>query len=85
MKEKLTLEYWQTQMDESWRETMTMVHRQKDIPRAIKEAFGHLISDPERLMRSETWDFKKTVNYFLIFQKPEKPTHGKKLVNMKNL
>ena len=70
--DKMNPDYWKSQLDERWLEVMTIVHRGKDIDRGILEAFGDLVSQPERLERSTSNDFKKLVNSWLANQKRAK-------------
>lgn len=44
---------------------MGIVHKGKDVQAAIREAYGHLIADEQRLMRAEPADFKRLVNGWL--------------------
>lgn len=69
MMEKLTLQYWTSQLDPIWLEAMEMVHRGKNIEEAKKEAFGHLISDEKRLERATATDYKQLVNCWLSNKK----------------
>ena len=71
--DKLTFTYWQSFMDQQWREAMGMIHKGKDLDQAAKEAFGHLMCDPVRLQNSNAADFKRLVNSFLINKKFPKP------------
>ena len=66
---KMSFDYWKSQLDEIWLENIRMVHRGKDIDRGILEAFGDLISQPERLEQSSPNDFKKLVNSWLANQR----------------
>jgi hypothetical protein len=72
MTNKMDFNYWKAQLDEMWLESMAMVHRGKDIERGILEAFGDLISQPERLEQSSANDFKKLVNSWLANQRRAK-------------
>lgn len=65
MADRMTLEYWTSQLDEIWLGSMKSIHPGKDIDQAIKEAYGHLISDTDRLRASDGRDFKKLVNTWL--------------------
>jgi hypothetical protein len=82
--EKTSLTYWQSQLDEIFLEQMAMVHRGKNIEEAIREAYGHLICDPDRLQNADQADFKRLVNGWLSnkrFPKPNiysKPLHDLK-------
>jgi len=69
---KMSLDYWKSQLDEQWLEAMAFVHRGKDIERGISEAFGDLVSQPERLEQSTSNDFKKLVNSWLANQRRAK-------------
>lgn len=68
----MSFDYWKGQLDEIWLENISMVHRGKDIERGILEAFGDLISQPERLEQSNANDFKKLVNSWLANQRRPK-------------
>jgi hypothetical protein len=57
--------------DERWVETMQMLHRGKDVQKAITESYGHLIADEDRLKNSTLSDFKRLVNSWLSNRKPE--------------
>lgn len=57
--------------DSQWVETMQMIHRGKDLDQAIRESYGHLIADEDRLKNSELSDFKKLVNTWLCGKRPE--------------
>lgn len=57
--------------DERWFETMKVVHRGKDVERAITESYGHLIADEDRLTNSNLSDFKRLVNSWLSNRKAE--------------
>lgn len=70
--DKMSFDYWKSQLDEQWLEAMAFVHRGKDIERGITEAFGDLISQPERLEQSSANDFKKLVNSWLANQRRPK-------------
>lgn len=70
--DKMSFDYWKSQLDEIWLERISMVHRGKDIDRGILEAFGDLISQPERLEQSSANDFKKLVNSWLANQRRPK-------------
>lgn len=72
MIDKMSFDYWKSQLDEIWLERISMVHRGKDIERGILEAFGDLISQPERLEQSNANDFKKLVNSWLANQRRSK-------------
>lgn len=72
MIDKMSFDYWKSQLDEQWLEAMAFVHRGKDIERGITEAFGDLISQPERLEQSSANDFKKLVNSWLANQRRPK-------------
>jgi hypothetical protein len=74
MTNKMDFNYWKGQLDEMWLESMAMVHRGKDIDRGILDAFGDLISQPERLEQSSVNDFKKLVNSWLANQRRAKIT-----------
>lgn len=74
MEGKMNLNYWKSQLDEQWLEAMAFVHRGKDIERGISEAFGDLVSQPERLEQSSSNDFKKLVNSWLANQRRPKIT-----------
>lgn len=69
MTNKMDFNYWKSQLDEQWLEAMAFVHRGKDIERGISEAFGDLVSQPERLEQSSANDFKKLVNSWLANQR----------------
>lgn len=57
--------------DSQWVETMQMIHRGKDLDQAIRESYGHLIADEDRLKNSELSDFKKLVNTWLCGKRPD--------------
>jgi len=65
MQEKMTLDYWKSQLDERWLETMSMLHKGKDMDEAIAQSFGFLIADEVRLENSNASDFKRLVNGWL--------------------
>lgn len=78
--DKMSFDYWKSQLDEQWLEAMAFVHRGKDIERGITEAFGDLISQPERLEQSSANDFKKLVNSWLANQRRVRvPTSSQRL------
>lgn len=70
--DRFDLQYWKGLLDELWLDRVSMVHKNKDINLAIEQAFIHLISDELRLKNSDSSDFKRLVNSFLINQKPQK-------------
>lgn len=70
--DRFDLQYWKGQLDDIWLERVTMVHKGKNVNIAIEQAFIHLISDEVRMNNSDTSDFKRLVNSFLINQKPQK-------------
>jgi len=69
---KYELDYWKSNLDELWLERVSMIHKGKDLDLAIEYSFIHLLSDETRLLNSDTSDFKRLVNSFLINQKPQK-------------
>lgn len=60
-----TLPDFENCFDEIWKEQMQMVHKGKDLGRAIRESYAHLTSDPQRFATSEVSDYKKVVNSWL--------------------
>jgi len=70
--ERLTLEYWKSQLSEQWIETMKLVHKDKDIEQGILNAFGDLISNETRLQNADASDFKRLVNSWLANQRRNK-------------
>lgn len=66
---KETISFWQSTIDERYRETLSMIHPGKDIDQAIREAFGHLSADPLHLAATEPHQFKRLVNTWLGYQK----------------
>jgi hypothetical protein len=65
-----TLAEFENCFDEIWKEQMQMIHKGKDLGRAIQESYAHLTSDPLRFAVSEVSDYKKVVNSWLSNQKP---------------
>jgi hypothetical protein len=70
--DKYELQYWKSKLDDIWLERVSMIHKGKDLDLAIEYSFIHLLSDETRLLNSDTSDFKRLVNSFLINQKPQK-------------
>ncbi len=70
-------EYWKQFADERWCETMSMIHKGKDLELAMKESFGYLLADDFRLQNSNGSDFKRLVNGWLSNKRPEKTTAQK--------
>jgi hypothetical protein len=54
--------------DEIWKGTLETIHKGKDIPKAIREAYLFLQVEG-RLLRGNTGDFKKCIQSFLSNQK----------------
>lgn len=69
----MTFEEFYTSLtaDERWFETMTMIHKGKNIDQAIKESYGHLIANEDRLKSTTVSDFKRLVNTWLCGKRPE--------------
>lgn len=65
----MTFELLRSWINESYRETLEMIHPGKDIDQAIKEAYGHLASDERRLQTATASDFKRLVNSWLSTQR----------------
>jgi len=65
MEEKMNLDYWKSQLDEKWLETMSIIHKGKSIEDAVTGSFGHILANPDRLENSTASDFKKLVNTWL--------------------
>lgn len=70
--DRLTLDYWKSQLSEQWIETMKLVHRDKDIEQGILNAFGDLMSNEKRLQNADASDFKRLVNSWLANQRRNK-------------
>lgn len=66
MDERQKLDYWKSQLEPYWLETMAYVHKGKNIEEVIGYAFADLLSQPERLKRADASDFKRLVNSWLI-------------------
>lgn len=76
---RLTLDYWKSQLDEIWLEQMAMVHKGKNIDEIIGYAFADLISQPERLEKADASDFKRLCNSWLSKTRPDKPNQPRKV------
>ncbi len=76
---RLSLDYWKSQCGEIWLEQMAMIHRGKDINKAIEESYGYLICDPDRLAVTDASDFKRLVNGWLSNKRPDKPNQPRKV------
>lgn len=83
--ERTTLEFWRSQCDEIWLETMQMIHPGKDIEQAIRQSYGHLIASPARLQTSTASDFKRLVNTWLANSRAEKPRFKQQGADLTNL
>jgi hypothetical protein len=61
------IKQFETQLlsDEIWIESMRYIHKGKDIEQGIREAFGHLIADDDRLRNATLTDCKKLVNTWM--------------------
>ncbi len=68
---KHTLEYWKSQLDEIWLDSIKLVHRNKDIDKVIEYAYIDLLSQPDRINTASASDFKRLVNSWLSNRKPE--------------
>ncbi len=77
MTDKMNLDYWKSQLDERWLETMSIIHKGKSIETAVNESFGYLIADETRLENSTGSDFKRLVNGWLSNKRPNKSTPQK--------
>lgn len=64
--------------DELWWETMTMVHRGKNIEEVLGYAYLDMLSQPERFKNATMNDFKRLVNGWLSNRKPVKPAFVKR-------
>ena len=60
--------------DSIWWETMTMVHRGKNIDEVLGYAYLDMLSQPERFKNATMNDFKRLVNGWLSNRKPVKPS-----------
>lgn len=67
---RLSLDYWKSQLDDRWLEAMAMVHKGKNIDEIIGYAFADLMSQPERLEKADASDFKRLVNSWLSNKRP---------------
>ena len=81
--DKKNIDYWKSLLDEIWLEQITMIHKGKDIEAIIGFAFMNLLSQPERLERSDASDFKRLVNSWLSKTKAEKK--NVKLIDLTNI
>jgi hypothetical protein len=71
----ITLPEFEKLFDPLWFETMQMVHRGKDIPQAIREAYAHLAAG-NRLYVGTVGDFKRCAQAFLSNMRTA-PLNGK--------
>ena len=69
---KMSIDYWKSLLDEMWLEQMQMIHKGKDINKAIEESYGYLICDPDRLSVTDSSDFKRLINGWLSNKRPDK-------------
>lgn len=76
-KVEISLSDFEKLFDNIWLEQLQMVHRGKDIPQAIREAYMHLQTE-KRLGRGEISDFKKCIQSFLSNKRPELNGHNGK-------
>lgn len=83
--QKIKFEYWQAFLDEIWIEAMKSIHPGKDITQAAKEAFGYLLSDPQRLIVTTPQEYKRLVNGWLSNQRPFKKKQQTKGADLTNL
>lgn len=72
---QISLSEFESLFDSIWLEQIQMVHRGKDIPQAIREAYMHLQTE-KRLGRGEISDFKKCIQSFLSNKRPELNGHN---------
>ena len=72
----MTLEQFtkEVKSDSIWWETMTMVHRGKNIDEVLGYAYLDMLSQPERFKNATMNDFKRLVNGWLSNRKPVKPS-----------
>lgn len=64
--------WFDDQIDQLFREKMQIVHKGKDIDRAIAESYLHLASDQNRLINANAGDCKRLLNTWLSNQKVKK-------------
>jgi hypothetical protein len=76
---RLSLDYWKSQLDEIWLEQMIIIHKGKNIDEIIGYAFADLMSQPERLETATASDFKRLVNSWLSNKRPDKQTQPRKV------
>ncbi len=65
------IEWFRSQIDEIYMDTLKFNHKGKDIERAIKESFMHLSADKQKLHIADSASCKKLVNTWLSNMKPE--------------
>lgn len=73
----MTLEQFtkEVKSDSIWWETMTMVHRGKNIDEVLGYAYLDMLSQPERFKNATMNDFKRLVNSWLANKRqPKKST-----------
>lgn len=83
--ESRTLTWFETQIDEIFREQMQMIHKGKDLGRAISESYAHLLADPARLKNADSSDCKKILNTWLTNQKPVNGKHKTALPSIRDI
>ncbi len=71
--------------DSLWITTMEYIHRGKDIKQGIREAFGHLVADEERLKNATLSDCKKLVNSWISNKRFPRENVIKKRKDLSNL
>jgi len=59
------LNWYQSQFDEWYLETMRMLHKNKDIQQAINESYGHLLADELSLHNADQSACKRLLNTWL--------------------
>lgn len=71
--------------DTLWIETMKYIHKGKDIEQGIREAFGHLVSDEDRMKNATLSDCKKLVNSWMATKRFPRENVIKKQRDISNL
>lgn len=84
-REKKTLAWFESQIDEIYLENLKMTHKGKDIQQAIKEAYNHVASDSLRLHNLDGAGAKRLVNTWLTNMKATNGKPKTQLLDLTNL